>query len=54
MKITKQEFARYEDCRKQGITNMFLKNNVSAITQLSEEKIVYIMENYEKLRQRET
>jgi len=42
----KEEFELYEECRKSGITNMFLVNNVQAVTGLDKDKILYIMKNY--------
>ena len=51
MEITQQEYERYEECRSSGITNMFMIGNVSAITELSKDKVMYIMKNYEKLSQ---
>lgn len=49
MEITQEEFQRYINCQKSGITNMFLLKNVMAITGLSKEKILYIMKNYAEL-----
>ena len=45
----KEEFELYEECRKSGITNMFLVNNVQAVTGLDRDEILYIMKNYEEL-----
>ena len=49
MKITKQEFQRYESLRASGITNMFDIETVISFTWLPREKVVYIMKNYSKL-----
>lgn len=54
IKITKDDFERYEDCRQTGITNMFLISNVMAVTGLDKEKIIYIMNNYSELRKKFT
>lgn len=50
MEITKEDFELYEDCRKTGITNMFLVKNVCIVTGLSRDKVIYIMDNYSELR----
>ena len=50
MEITKSEFKIYEDCRQSGITNMLMIKHVMTLTDLSKEKILYIMENYAELR----
>jgi len=52
MKITKHEYERYEECRKSGITNMFMVSNVQAVTGLERDKILYIMKNYEDLQKK--
>ena len=52
MKISKHQYERYEDCRKSGITNMFMIKNVQAVTDLDRETILYIMNNYEDLRKK--
>lgn len=49
--ITKKEFERYERVRKSGQTNMFIIANVEILSDLPREKILYIMENYEKLKE---
>ena len=49
MKITKQEFQRYEKLRQSGITNMYDLEAVISFTWLPREKVVYIMKNYSKL-----
>lgn len=49
MKVTKEEFQTYEDCRMSGVTNMFAVDVVSSITGLKKEKILYIMKNYTQL-----
>jgi len=50
MEITKNQFTAYEECRQSGITNMFLIDNVQSVTGLDKETILYIMRNYEELR----
>lgn len=49
MKITKDEFERYEEVRLGGTTNMFLIKNVVALSGLTREEVIYIMRNYEEL-----
>lgn len=49
MKITKEEFIRYENLRKSGVTNMFDINFVMSATWLSKEKVLSIMKNYREL-----
>lgn len=49
MKITKQEFQRYEKLRQSGITNMYDLETVISFTWLPREKVIYIMKNYSKL-----
>ena len=41
--ITKEEIQEYEDCRKSGITNMFMIKNVEMVTGLNRKQIIYIM-----------
>lgn len=52
MEITKEDFERYEEVRLGGTTNMFLVNNVVALSGLTREKIFEIMNNYEELREK--
>jgi len=49
MEITKNQFESYEQCRQDGITNMFMIGNVQALTGLEKDEILYIMANYEDL-----
>ena len=49
MEITQEEFGTYINCQKSGITNMFDYKNVVALTELSKEKVIYIMTNYREL-----
>lgn len=49
MEITKNEFIRYEQVRKSGITNMFDIQTVMSFTWLSKEKVLFIMKNYKEL-----
>ena len=44
------DFVRYLDCRDSGVTNMFDVTTVKAITGLSKEQIMYIMQNYSELK----
>ena len=37
------DFVKYLDCRDSGVTNMFDVRNVTALTGLSKEQIVYII-----------
>ena len=49
MKITKEQFSRYEGCRLSGATNMFDLTNVKQLTGLNREQITTIMNNYVEL-----
>lgn len=49
MKITKEEFIRYENVRRSGVTNMFDVEFVMSITWLSKQKVLYIMQHYQEL-----
>ena len=44
------DFMKYLDVQKSGVTNMFDVRNVMALTGLSKEQIIYIMENYSELK----
>ena len=44
------DYIKYEDVRKSGVTNMFDVRNVTALTGLNKEQIMYIMENYSELK----
>ena len=44
------DYIKYEDIRESGVTNMFDLRNVIALTGLSKEKIMYIMKNYNELK----
>ena len=46
------DFMKYEDCRVSGVTNMFDVRNVMALTGLSKEQIMYIMQNYGELEEK--
>ena len=52
IKITKAQFNRYEGCRLSGATNMFDVRNVTALTGLNKEEIMYIMKNYSELQEK--
>lgn len=47
--ITREEFEAYETVRASGVTNMFDVRTVEALSNLSREKILFIMTNYGKL-----
>ena len=46
------DFIKYLDVQKSGVTNMFDVRNVMALTGLSKEQIIYIMENYSELEEK--
>ena len=46
------DFIKYLDCRDSGVTNMFDVRNVTALTGLSKEQIVYIIKNFDKLEKK--
>ena len=46
------DFVKYLDCRDSGVTNMFDVRNVTALTGLSKEQIVYIIKNFDKLEEK--
>ena len=46
------DFIKYLDCRDSGVTNMFDVRNVTALTGLSKEQIIYIMKNFDKLEEK--
>ena len=46
------DYMKYEDCRESGVTNMFDIRNVTALTGLSKEQIVYIIKNFDKLEKK--
>jgi hypothetical protein len=48
--ITKEEFFLYEELRKSGIVNMLDVFSVEKITELPQQKILEIMNNYSKLK----
>ena len=50
--ITKEQFTAYVRVQKSGVTNMFDVRNVMALTGLSKEQIIYIMENYSELEEK--
>ena len=52
IKITKAQFNRYEGCRLSGATNMFDVRNVTMLTGLNKEQIMYIMQNYGELEEK--
>ena len=46
------DFIKYLDCRDSGVTNMFDLRNVTALTGLSKEQIIYIIKNFDKLEEK--
>ena len=48
-KITKEQFEAYIRVQNSGVTNMFDIRNVTALTGLSKEQIIAIMEQYNEL-----
>ena len=46
------DFVKYLDVRDSGVTNMFDLRNVTAITGLSKEQIMYIMKNFSELEEK--
>ena len=51
--ITEKEFRAYELVRQSCITNMFNVSEVCEYTNLPRDKVIYIMENYRILKERE-
>ena len=49
VKVDMLDFVKYLDCRDSGVTNMFDVRNVTALTGLSKEQIMYIMKNFSEL-----
>ncbi len=45
--ITKLNFMAYEEVRKSGKTNMYNISNVVALSGLTKEQVLNIIENYE-------
>ena len=48
-KITKEQFEAYIRVQNSGVTNMFDIRNVKALTGLSKEQVIAIMEQYNEL-----
>ena len=46
------DFVKYLDVRDSGVTNMFNLRNVTALTGLSKEQIMYIMKNFSELEEK--
>ena len=46
------DFVKYLDVRDSGVTNMFDVRNVTALTGLSKEQIMYIMKNFSELEEK--
>ena len=49
VKVDMLDFLKYLDVRDSGVTNMFDLRNVTALTGLSKEQIMYIMKNFSEL-----
>jgi len=49
IEITKAQFERYLGVQNSGVTNMFDIRNVKALTGLSKEQCIAIMEQYNEL-----
>ena len=49
VEITKERFLRYETLRRSGDTNMYDLEYVKAVTWLTKEELVEIMQNYTEL-----
>lgn len=47
--ITEEQFKAYESVRVSGVTNMFDAQVVSALSGLSRDEILFIIQNYETL-----
>ena len=47
-KCTKEEFLKYEEVRKSGVTNMFAVKTVESLTGLTQLKISNIMTYYKQ------
>ena len=54
MDITQADFENYVSVQKSGVTNMFDIRAVQNYTDLSREKIYYIMEHYAELMEKNT
>jgi hypothetical protein len=52
VKVDMLDFVKYLDVRDSGVTNMFDLRNVTALTGLSKEQIMYIMKNFSKLEEK--
>ena len=47
--ISKEDFEAYEEVRASGVTNMFDVRYVCELSGLSRDKVIAVMEGYEKL-----
>jgi len=52
IKVDMLDFVKYLDVRDSGVTNMFDLRNVTALTGLSKEQIMYIMKNFSELEKK--
>tara|TARA_R110002051_G_scaffold322695_2_gene413851 strand:+ start:139 stop:318 length:180 start_codon:yes stop_codon:yes gene_type:complete len=50
LEVTKREFEKYLGVQESGVTNMFDVKTVQWMSDLSKEKILYIMTNYNKIK----
>ena len=46
------QFARYEEVRKSGRTNMFDMKTVEALSGLTRKEIIFVQKNYKLLREK--
>lgn len=49
MTVSKEEYQAYEKVRVSGVTNMFALKTVMALSGLSREKVIEVMDNYGEL-----
>ena len=50
LEVTKKEFEKYLAVQKSGVTNMLDVKTVQWMSDLSKEKILYIITNYNKIK----
>jgi len=50
MEITKEQFTKYEELRKEGLFNMFNVKAICEYTQLKREEVLFIMKHYKELK----
>jgi len=49
--VNKAEFEAYDRIRESGVTNMWAVDLVCRLSGLVEEKVLFIMKNYSKLKE---